>query len=121
MPREAVAQLAFTKNGRPDIVIGDRFGASAKSELVDEVEAIFAGAGFNVSRNAPFAGAYMVRHYGRPAKNHHAIQIEIDRSIYLDEETVKPNGNFGAIKAAMKDIVGQIAELGRQKRQMAAE
>lgn len=121
MPREAVAQLAYTKSGRPDIVIGDRFGASADSELVDEVEAIFAGAGFNVSRNAPFAGAYMVRQYGRPNTGHHAIQIEIDRSIYLDEDKVKPNSNFGAIRTAMKDIVSQIAELGRKRHQMAAE
>lgn len=121
MPHEAVMQMVSTKQGRPDIVIGDRFGASAGGELVDEVESIFANAGFNVSRNAPFAGAYMVRQYGRPSKNHHAIQIEIDRSIYLNEQTVQPNSNFGAVRTAMKEIVGKIAALGRDKRAMAAE
>jgi len=121
MPREAVAQLENTKQGRPDIVIGDRFGASANSDLVDEIEAIFADAGFNVSRNAPFAGAYMVRQYGRPSRNQHAIQIEIDRSIYLDEALVKPNGNFRAVRGAMRNIIPQIADLGRQSHQLAAE
>ncbi len=121
MPHDAVTQMVKTKHGRPDIVIGDRFGASANGDIVDEVESIFAGAGFNVSRNAPFAGAYMTREYGRPSKNHHAIQIEIDRSIYLDEEKVRPNSNFGVVRTAMKDIVRQIAELGRSKRSMAAE
>ena len=121
MPREAVAQLARTKSGRPDIVIGDRFGASASNDLVDEIEAIFASAGFNVARNSPFAGAYMVRQYGRPSKHHHAIQIEIDRSIYMDEKTIRPSGNFGAIRTALRAIVQQIADVGRSSNSMAAE
>ena len=121
MPREAVAQLANTRAGRPDIVIGDRFGASAKGSLVDQVEAIFADAGFNVSRNAPFAGAYIVRQYGRPSKAQHAVQIEIDRSIYMDEKTVLPNGNFGAVRAALKQVTREITDLGRSNQALAAE
>lgn len=121
MPREAVAQLMHTSAGRPDIVVGDRFGASASGEFVDQVESFFAEAGFNVSRNAPFAGAYMVRQYGRPSTAHHAIQIEIDRSIYMDEVNIVPNDNFGAVKAALKDITRKIADLGRSQQRMAAE
>ena len=121
MPREAVAQLSKTTSGRPDIVIGDRFGASAGGDFVDQIESIFADAGFNVSRNAPFAGAYMVRRYGRPSKGQHAVQIEIDRSIYMDEKTVEPNSNFGTIRSILKEVTRKIADLGRSQQALAAE
>lgn len=121
MPREAVAQLARTPGGRPDIVIGDRFGASASSEIADRIESAFAYAGFNVARNAPFAGAYVLRQYGRPSKGHHAVQIEIDRSIYMNEAKVEPNANFGRIKSVLRSITAEIAEIGRNKSSLAAE
>ena len=66
---------------RPEVVIGDRFGAAASSEVVEKIEAIFADAGLAVVRNAPFAGAYIVQTYGRPGRNQHALQIEIDTSL----------------------------------------
>lgn len=121
MPREAVNQLTRTRAGRPDIVIGDRFGASAGSEYVDRVESIFASFGFNVARNSPFAGAYMVQQYGRPPKGRHAIQIEIDRSLYMDETRIEPNHNFSTIRDAMRLIVAEIADLGRSRTALAAE
>jgi len=121
MPHEAVAPMSKTSNGMPDIVIGDRFGASASAEIVDRIESIFADAGFKVSRNAPFAGAYIVRQYGRPSMNQHAIQIEIDRSIYMDEALVKPNGNFAVVRAMLKNVTRQIADIGRAQNALAAE
>lgn len=121
MPREAVAQLSYTAAGKPDIVIGDRFGASASGDLVEQIESIFAEAGFNVARNTPFAGAYMVRRYGRPSKAQHAVQIEIDRSIYMDEKSVEPNKNFGTICAVLKEVTRKISDIGRSEQALAAE
>jgi len=121
MPREAVAQLSRSPSGRPDIVIGDRFGASASSEIADRIEAAFAFAGFNVARNAPFAGAYILRQYGRPSKGHHAVQIEIDRSIYMNEPKIEPNENFGRIRTVLRGIIAEIAEIGRDSSSLAAE
>lgn len=121
MPREAVAQLARTPSGRPDIVIGDRFGASSSSEIADRIEAAFAYAGFNVARNSPFAGAYVLRQYGRPSKAHHAVQIEIDRSIYMNEAKLVPNENFGRIKSILGGIIAEIADIGRAGKSLAAE
>ncbi len=79
--------------------MGDRFGVSAETGIVDQVEEIFTKAGLRVARNAPFAGAYVTRHYGRPARKQHAIQIEIDRSLYLDEKRILPNSNYESSSA----------------------
>ena len=112
MPREAV-EGAFQRGGkRPEIVLGDRFGAAADVELVDQIEAAFVTAGFHVSRNTPFAGAYVTQHYGRPLKNQHAIQIEIDRSLYMDEARIRPHSDFGLFQARIASVVSQIAAIG---------
>lgn len=121
MPREAVSQMARTTAGRPDIVVGDRFGTSASASIVDRIEAIFAECGFNVSRNAPFAGAYMVQQYGRPARSMHAVQIEIDRSLYMNETLIQPNAEFNTLRNILNRIISEIADIGRSNSALAAE
>ncbi len=121
MPHEAVNSVARSGLSRPEIVLGDRFGASAETEIVDEIESIFAGAGLRVARNAPFAGAYVTRHYGRPARKQHAIQIEIDRSLYLDEKRILPNSNFESFKALIDTVVAQLVGIGLPRQSLAAE
>lgn len=121
MPHEAVRQSG-KKGDLPQIVIGDRFGASASSEIVERVEAAFAQAGLRVVRNAPFAGAFITQHYGCPSQNQHAIQIEIDRSIYMDEKTVRPNGNFHPFRKLLRGVVAELVAIGPQlQEQLAAE
>ena len=92
MPHEALDSVTRTGARRPEVVLGDRFGAAASTEVVETLEAGFAAAGLVVSRNAPFAGAYVTQAYGRPQQNRHAIQIEIDRSLYMNEALIRPNG-----------------------------
>ncbi|MDQ7069271.1 MAG: N-formylglutamate amidohydrolase [Rhodobacterales bacterium] len=121
MPHEAVDVIARSGAPRPDVVLGDRFGAAASSGIVDRVEQAFVNAGLTVSRNAPFAGAYITQHYGRPSRNQHAIQIEIDRAIYMNEQLVRPNNNFKAFRHLMKTVIGEIAQIGRVERSLAAE
>lgn len=121
MPREAVEGSVRVGEKRPEIVIGDRFGASASSDVVDQVEAAFVAAGLTVSRNAPFAGAYTTQHYGRPSRRQHAIQIEIDRSLYMDEATVRPNAGFQSFRRLLRGVVAEIAAIGRDETRLAAE
>lgn len=121
MPREALENARSKSGSRPEIVLGDRFGASADSDIVDEIEAAFQNAGFVVSRNAPFAGAYVTQHYGRPSRRQHAIQIEIDRSLYMDEANIVPNAAFSEFRLRLKTVIGQIADIGRPKQRLAAE
>jgi N-formylglutamate amidohydrolase len=121
MPHEAIANIAQTGGKRPDVVIGDRFGASASRNIVEQVEAAFASAGLTVVRNAPFAGAYVAKAYGRPAQNQHAIQIEIDRSIYMDEARIEPNANFTAFKHILTGIIAELSNIGRSSIRVAAE
>ncbi len=109
MPHEALQGLP--KGRRPDVVLGDRYGAAAAPGIVDRVEAAFAEAGFAVSRNAPFAGAYTARQYGRPAEGRHVIQVEIDRALYMDEPSVTPHSGFELAEGA--DRPGRGADLRR--------
>ncbi|MFW2543017.1 N-formylglutamate amidohydrolase [Primorskyibacter sp. 2E107] len=121
MPREALDSTVRAGAPRPEIVIGDRFGASAHGEIVERVEAAFAAAGLRVARNAPFAGAFTTQHYGRPSKGQHAVQIEIDRAIYMDEATIRPNRDFHAFRTLLRSVVAEIAAIGHRDQQMAAE
>ena len=113
MPHEALEHVGPPGAARPDVVLGDRFGASAASSVVEQIEAAFASAGFKVARNMPFAGAYICQTYGRPSRRLHAVQVEIDRSLYMNETTIKPNGNFKAFKAALDGVIAEIALIGR--------
>jgi len=94
-------------------VLGDRFGASASGDIVDRVEAAFADAGFKVARNTPFAGAYVTQTYGRPARNQHAIQIEIDRAIYMNEETLTKSASFADVKRAVTEVLVEVCDFNR--------
>ena len=98
MPHEAIETISHPQGARPEIVLGDRFGAAAAADVVDRIEAAFGAAGLKVARNAPFAGAFVTQHYGRPAEDRHVVQVEIDRSLYMNEHAVRPNNNFAAFK-----------------------
>ncbi|WP_099827076.1 N-formylglutamate amidohydrolase [Oceaniglobus indicus] len=121
MPHEAIDAVAPAGQRRPDVVLGDRFGASASGDIVDAVEAAFVAAGLRVARNTPFAGAYIAQTYGRPAQNCHVIQVEIDRALYMDEARIAPRADFAAFKATMDGIVAGLAAIGRRDVPLAAE
>lgn len=113
MPREAVQVTTRPGTRRPEIVLGDRFGAAAHPEIVEQIEAAFVAADFVVSRNAPFAGAYVTQHYGRPMRQQHVVQIEIDRSLYMDEARIEPHAGFDAFQDRLNGVIAEIAEIGR--------
>jgi N-formylglutamate deformylase len=121
MPHEAIEHMGGSGTRRPDVVLGDRFGAAAAPGVVDRVEAAFHGAGLKVSRNAPFAGAYIAQAYGRPSRRQHALQVEIDRSLYMNEAEIRPNGNFSGFKRLLTGVLAEIAAIGRPELRLAAE
>ena len=120
MPHEALATMNLQNAPRPDIVLGDRFGSTAAGHIMDQVEAAFVNAGLRVARNAPFAGAYIVQQYGRPSRNQHAIQVEMDRALYMDERTLEPKSDFAAFKEQISAAIAMIAEIGFAKDQPVA-
>ena len=121
MPREALTQTSYAFSKKPDVVLGDRFGASCDPDVFAAVEAVFQEAGLEVSRNVPFAGAYITQKYGRPAAGQHAIQIEIDRSLYMNEATLEPGEEFAAFRPVMEAIIPARAAIGRQELRLVAE
>lgn len=112
MPHEALDSFERAGKPRPDIVLGDRYGASAAAPIVDEIEEVFASEGFSVARNTPFAGAYIVQAYGRPQRNRHAVQIEIDRSLYMNEKELSKNENFTSVKRRISAILAKLSLIG---------
>ena len=122
MPHEALENVGSPGSPRPDVVLGDRFGATAGSSIVDKVEAAFTDAGFRVARNMPFAGAFIVQNYGKPSRRQHAIQVELDRALYMDERTLTPSVHFDDFKKVLNGVVGDLASIGRiSDQQVAAE
>ena len=121
MPHEAIEAHSRPGFPRPDVVLGDRFGAAAARDVVDQVEAAFRCAGLRVSRNAPFAGAYIAQTYGRPSRGYHVVQVEIDRALYMDEARVVPLAGFDAFRGLIAGVVAEIAGIGRFKVPLAAE
>ena len=121
MPHEAIESISHPRGARPEIVLGDRFGAAAGSDVVDRIEAALTSAGLRVARNAPFAGAFVTQNYGRPARSRHVVQVEIDRSLYMNEHQVRPNNNFNAFKALIDRVVADVTEIGRAGMPLAAE
>ncbi len=91
---------------RPDIVIGDRFGATAAGRISEMAQSLLQAEGLKVALNHPYAGSYVIERHGRPRQNRHAIQIEISRDLYLDERLEEP----GAGLPRMRRIIGLLVE-----------
>lgn len=120
MPHEAI-EGAGPRGQTPEVVLGDRFGGSAAGWIVDAVEDVFTDLGLRVARNAPFAGAYMTQAYGQPDGGRHAVQIEIDRALYLDEARIVPGPGFGDLQALMGEAMARIVLRLDPARRLAAE
>jgi N-formylglutamate amidohydrolase len=87
-----------------DIVLGDRFGSACAPELTRLVERQLEAMGYRVARNAPYAGGYTTEFYGRPGEGVHALQIEINRAVYLDESTLTPTAGFIRLKRDIEQL-----------------
>jgi N-formylglutamate amidohydrolase len=97
----------------PDVVIGDRFGASCGPGLADHVEALFQARGYTTARNTPYAGGFATLAHGTPSLGRHALQIEVRRRLYLDEARVEPHDGFLALRRHMGEIAQEICAYTR--------
>ena len=109
MPREATA--ANCSGPRPDIVLGDRFGAACSPGIARRIEQELTALGYRVVRNAPYAGGYTTEHYGKPRAGIHAVQIEISRALYLDEGTLNPSAGFGVLRRDLDRLFGALSAI----------
>lgn len=96
-----------------DIVLGDRFGSSADPRLMARIERSFRAQGFSVARNAPYAGGYTTRRYGRPRRGIHALQVEINRGLYMDEQRITRTSGYYAVKDALGQVMAEIIDAAR--------
>jgi N-formylglutamate amidohydrolase len=90
---------------RPDIVLGDRYGTSCSTELTDLAASVLSGLGYSVSRNKPYAGGFITEHYGQPGRGLHAVQIEFNRHLYMDERTLAKVPRFERLKTDLVRLV----------------
>jgi N-formylglutamate amidohydrolase len=97
---------------RADFVLGNRHGATCAPVLISLVHGVLAGLGFRVAINNPYAGAYTTQHYGRPSDGIHALQVEVNRGLYMDEERITPRGSMTEISAAAAAVIAAVAQLG---------
>ncbi|MBO9574975.1 MAG: N-formylglutamate amidohydrolase [Sphingobium sp.] len=106
----------------PRIVIGDRFGRSATGRLTDLAADIARGHGLEVAVNTPYSGNHILERHGQPARGVHAMQIEIDRTLYLAPDLMTPDGTLPAIRRLLGDLAQGLAqELSGPGLQLAAE
>ena len=120
MPHEAVStQSPYMK--APEIVVGDRFGMSSDPEFTNLIISILKRHGFRVAKNTPFAGAFITKYHGKIKQRTHAIQLEIDRSLYMDEEQISLNSGFEKLRSQLFPALIQISSLICKSDKIAAE
>ena len=91
--------------GGADIVIGDRYGRACAPAIIGEAERLLAGMGFVAVRNTPYAGGHTTERYGDPENGRHALQIEINRSLYMDERRLRPTPQYASLKAEITKFI----------------
>jgi N-formylglutamate deformylase len=94
---------------RADFVLGDRDGTTCAPEFTDFVARLLRGRGYSVKVNDPYKGVEIVRRHGLPAQGRHALQIEVNRSLYMDEKTLIPNGHYATLKADLTHLIAGLA------------
>lgn len=103
---------------RVDFVLGDCFASSCAPHVIDRVEGVLAGLGYAVARNTPYSGGFVTQHYGRPGDGIHALQIEVNRALYMNETAIERGPGFARLRDDMTRLIG---ELGSAAMSLAAE
>jgi N-formylglutamate amidohydrolase len=116
--------LAREEGTRADVVLGDRYGTSCAGLLTDLVDTALRSRGYAVVRNKPYAGGFITEHYGEPGAGQHALQIEINRALYMNERTLERRPDFAALAGTLQAVFREVIEaagLDLSARRMAAE
>ncbi len=96
---------------RADIVLGDRYGTSCVAMISETVEDALRELGYAVSRNKPYAGGFITEHYGNPGSGLHAVQLEINRAIYMDEKRYERGADFERVAADLETLADRVADI----------
>jgi N-formylglutamate amidohydrolase len=107
MPSHAARQPTY------DVVLGDRFGVSCAPLLMNEAAELLKSKGLRVARNNPYAGGYTTRRYGKTVLRDHALQIEINRSLYMVEGPMTLRPSFAGVREMMSDLVAQMVDISQ--------
>ena len=100
-----------TTGNRPDFILGDRYGTSCPVELTDLAATLLKAKGYTVSRNKPYAGGFITEHYGRPAKGLHALQLEINRGLYMDERLHQPTVGMDRLALDLMEVLQDLTSM----------
>jgi len=98
-----------------DFVLGDCYGTSCNPSVTESVEVFLQSFGYVVRRNCPYAGGFTTQTYGHPNKSSHALQIEINRALYLNEETLERLSGFVLLQSRMSQLITRLSELPKER------
>jgi N-formylglutamate amidohydrolase len=96
---------------RPEFVLGDRYGTSCVGVVAETVEKTLRTLGYTVSRNKPYAGGFITEHYGNPAAGLHAIQLEINRALYMNEARYERVSGFNRLAGDLETLARRLGEI----------
>jgi len=101
------------KDDRPraDVVLGDRYGTSCVAAVSETIEETLRAFGLMVSRNKPYAGGFITEHYGNPTAGLHAIQLEVNRGLYMNERTFERTTGFASLAAHLQTLADRLAAI----------
>jgi len=117
MPSIGLPNNARDAGQHIDIVLGDRNGLSCSSSITEEAERILRSLGYAVVRNNPYAGGYTTHHYGEPLNGVHALQLEFNRSLYMDEDSLGRRPSFAKLKADIRVFIEHLTAFGWERHQ----
>ena len=98
-----------------DFVVGDRDGSTASSQLAQRIRHHLQGLGYSVAYNHPYKGVELVRRYSNPGQHRHSIQLEINRKLYMDGQTLAINEGFAALQASLRSLVALLLQTDPRK------
>src|ERR1700730_3844513 len=109
----SMPSVAGSKDDRPrsDFVLGDRYGTSCDPVIAQTIDPTLAGFGYTVSRNKPYAGGFITEHYGNPSVGVHAIQLEVNRALYMDERRYERSESFAKLAAHLLSLADRVADI----------
>lgn len=114
MPSQSVDSAIYESKDRADFVLGDRDGSTCKSELTEFVAERLKSRGYSVTVNDPYKGAELVRAYANPANNIHSLQIEINRALYMNEDSFEKNSNYANLKIDLEWFTGELSRFAAE-------
>jgi N-formylglutamate amidohydrolase len=102
-------------HSRVDFVLGDCHGTACAPEVIATAGGSFEDLGYSVSRNTPYSGAFVTRHYGQPARAVHALQIEINRDLYMDEDRISRRSHLSRLAEDMRSVIDALARIDESR------